>query len=97
MARRHIVPTKELLPSLRGLIKAFRAEIKPQRSLITFSFGAMLVSIGARLLEPWPLKFILDWVVVPAAGGQTRAAEKVPAWLSGDPSLTLVVLRNNFV
>jgi ATP-binding cassette, subfamily B, bacterial len=90
--RRRNVSTTDLLPSLARLLRAFRAEIRPQRGLIVFSFAAMLFSIGARLLEPWPLKFILDWVVVPASGGQAVTAGDIPALVSAEPALALVLL-----
>jgi ATP-binding cassette subfamily B protein len=67
MARtRKTVPLKEVLPGLAQLARAFWPQIRGQGRLVSLSLGALLFSIVARVLEPWPLKFMFDWIIVPA-------------------------------
>jgi len=51
-----------------------RALLRPYWPLLVLAFTAMLVESAMDLLEPWPLKVILDYVV----GGK-----RPPAWLDG--------------
>lgn len=46
--------------SVLRVLRRFSAEVRPQRGLLALSFGAVLVSVGLRLMEPWPLKILVD-------------------------------------
>src|SRR5262245_59865492 len=37
--------------------------LRPYRRLVALALGAMLVESAADLLEPWPLKVVLDYVI----------------------------------
>ena len=89
-SKRKNIPTKDLLPSLWRLMRAFRPDIRPQRRLIGMAFAALTFSVLARLLEPWPIKFILDGVIVPAATGGD--AEGLPALQGQGPMVQLAAL-----
>lgn len=52
------------LPGLRKTIARFWPYIRRERTLLLGAFGALFAQVGLRLLEPWPLKFILDRVIV---------------------------------
>jgi ATP-binding cassette subfamily B protein len=59
--------SKTLRISLSGLFRILRRfwpQIRKQLPLIGGSLLALLAEIGLRLLEPWPLKFIFDRVIV---------------------------------
>ena len=60
------VALKEVLPGLVGLTRAFWPQIRARGHLIVLSGLALLCAVGARLLEPWPLKLIFDWIIVPS-------------------------------
>jgi ATP-binding cassette subfamily B protein len=60
------VALKELIPGLVGLTRAFWPQIRERGHLIVLSGLALLCAVGARLLEPWPLKLIFDWIIVPS-------------------------------
>ena len=60
------VPLKEVIPGLIGLTRAFWPQIRERGHLIVLSGLALLCAVGARLLEPWPLKLIFDWIIVPS-------------------------------
>jgi len=100
MARaKKYVPLKRVIPALISLTRAFWPQIRGRGRLISLSALALFVSIGARLLEPWPLKLIFDWIIMPTgsmpAGGN-------PAWSFAPPAIDdvgmlLVILAVAFV
>jgi ATP-binding cassette, subfamily B, bacterial len=47
------------------IIQKFLPQIRKQRTLLTVSFLALLAETAMRLLEPWPLKFIFDRIILP--------------------------------
>ena len=53
-----------VLPSLWRILRHFWPYIRKQRSMLLLAAIATFVEIGARLLEPWPLKYIFDRVLV---------------------------------
>ena len=61
-------------PGLGWLFRRFRRRIMRERTLLAGSSLAMLLEIGLRLLEPWPLKIIFDRLTAPAGG------TSVPTW-----------------
>src|SRR5262245_575886 len=54
-------------------IVKLRALLRPYWPLVVLAFAAMLVESAMDLLEPWPLKVILDYVV---------GSKRPPAWLA---------------
>jgi len=68
-------------------IVKLRTLLRPYSKLLALAFGAMLVESAMDLLEPWPLKVILDYVI----GSKTP-----PPWLAGwliDAESRLTVLN----
>ncbi|PRX97130.1 ABC transporter ATP-binding protein [Allonocardiopsis opalescens] len=61
---------REALPGLRRTLGYLRPHMRDQRLLIGGGFVALFAEVAFRLLEPWPLKFVIDTVVAPAAAGQ---------------------------
>ena len=61
----------EAAPGLWRILRRFSPYIRKERTLIAGSFIALFAEISARLLEPWPLKFVLDRVLGsrPSRGG----------------------------
>ena len=65
-------PAAELtavLPSLKKIFRFLRPHLRPHRTLVAGGFAALFGEIAFRLLEPWPLKFVLDSVIGPAVTG----------------------------
>src|SRR2546426_9281351 len=58
---------RDSLPGLGRLGRRFWPYLRRERGLITVSLFALYAEIGLRLLEPWPLKWVLDRVT-----GSTR-------------------------
>lgn len=52
----------QILPDLVKVYRYFRKDILRKSGLISSSFAALLAGVVFRLLEPWPLKFVLDQV-----------------------------------
>lgn len=56
---------KGVLPGIWHILYKFWPQIRKRRVLIAGSFLALLFETGLRLLEPWPLKFVFDRILVP--------------------------------
>ena len=57
---------QDALPGLVHVLRRFGPEIRKERSLVAWAALAMVVQVGARLLEPWPLKWVVDRLTGPA-------------------------------
>src|SRR5437667_4625581 len=60
---------RDSLPGLGRLLRRFWPYVRRERRLVTASLLALYAEIGLRLLEPWPLKVVLDRVVAHAGSG----------------------------
>ena len=77
---------QELLPAARRVIRHFAPEVGRQRALVASSMAALLVEVVLRVLEPWPLKFVLDHLFGLHPGRHPAASA-----VSGLPPMTLLV------
>jgi ATP-binding cassette subfamily B protein len=59
------------LPGLWRIGQRFWPQIRKQRPLLVVSFLALLAEIALHLLEPWPLKFIFDHIIMVEPGQTT--------------------------
>lgn len=55
-------PLAQILPDLMRVYAYFWRDIRRQLKIIYTSFAALFFGVAFRLLEPWPLKFVLDEV-----------------------------------
>ncbi|HSG31993.1 MAG TPA: ABC transporter ATP-binding protein, partial [Thermodesulfobacteriota bacterium] len=55
---------RELIPSLIHIFKYFSAYIGKQKTIIALSTLALFAQVGFRLLEPWPIKYIFDYLLL---------------------------------
>ena len=63
---------RDSLPGLGRLLRRFWPYVRRERRLVTASLVALYAEIGLRLLEPWPLKVVLDRILAPStAHGHT--------------------------
>ncbi|HKC46444.1 MAG TPA: ABC transporter ATP-binding protein [Gemmatimonadales bacterium] len=79
---------RESLPGLSRFTRRLWPYIRRERRLILLSLLALYVDVGLRLLEPWPLKFVLDGVV---AAGRGHSFSKLPLLKHQDPATLLAV------
>ena len=87
-------PLKETLPGIGRILRQFMPQISKERGLLTMSFFALLLETAMRLLEPWPLKYIFDRIVIP--GFQINAPEQNTI-LGLSPIVMLTVLTLSLV
>jgi ATP-binding cassette subfamily B protein len=64
-----------MIPGFRQLLRL----VRPYRWMLVVAFLLMLVEAAADLLDPWPLKIVIDYVL----GSKT-----MPAWLAAYPSIS---------
>ncbi|HEY9734703.1 MAG TPA: ABC transporter ATP-binding protein [Trichocoleus sp.] len=74
------------VPGLWRVVRAFWPYIQQQQGLLTLSGVALLADVGLRVLEPWPLKVIFDYVLIPARRSEPAP---LPALVNFDPTLLL--------
>jgi len=60
----HPVGLRDSVPGLRRTLRQFRPHIREQKRLLAGGSAALFAEVAMRLLEPWPLKFVLDAVIV---------------------------------
>ncbi|TQV70533.1 ABC transporter ATP-binding protein [Exilibacterium tricleocarpae] len=75
------------LPSLRKFAVRFAPLIGRQKAVVGGSFAALFGEVLLRLLEPWPLKFVIDNVIL---RGQSASGE--PGGLSQMEPMTLLTI-----
>jgi ATP-binding cassette, subfamily B, bacterial len=70
---------RQARPALARVLHRFAPLIREQRRLLVLGLVALLLEVGLRLVEPWPLGYVIDSVVV-AAGGDVdgRGAGGLP-------------------
>ena len=79
---------KAALPGISEILRRFSPQIRQQQGLLIMSFLGLMTEIALHLLQPWPLKLIFDYILVPDF--QTKIAE-LP-FLSGFSPVTLVTI-----
>ena len=83
------------IPGLWRVVRHFWPDIRPQWPLLLLSGFALLAEVGLRVLEPWPLKVIFDYVLIPAQrgpGSLPRLATLDPVWLLTLMTVSLVAI-----
>lgn len=83
---------KEVLPGSLRIFRKFSPYIRKRKILIVASFFALLLETGLRLLEPWPLKYIFDYVLAPVYSNSASIAN--PFGLSPMVLLTVLALAS---
>lgn len=63
----------------------FRAQILAEKRLLLLSLAGLSGEVAMRLLEPWPIKFVIDHVLDP-----TKSSRHIYPWFRGATPLTLV-------
>ncbi|MBE8969962.1 ABC transporter ATP-binding protein [Nostocales cyanobacterium LEGE 12452] len=58
------MPKAQNVPGLWGILVYFWPDIRPQFGLLLISAIALVADVGLRVLEPWPLKFVFDYVLL---------------------------------
>ena len=72
---------RDALSGLRRFAGHLRPALRDQRGAVLVAVAALLAETAFRLLEPWPLKFIIDRVVKSEAGDSAWAGLDTGAFL----------------
>lgn len=78
----------EALPGIWNLLKFVRPYLRKQRRALLGAFGALFLGVTMRALEPWPLKFVFDYVILPPQGQMELSSD----WLPSENPLVLIAL-----
>lgn len=81
-------PLKASVPSLRRILARFWPHVRKQRLLLTFSSMGLVAETLFRLLEPWPLSFVFDYVIVTSS---SAGSSRIPAINAMDPMVLLTL------
>ncbi|MDZ7951135.1 ABC transporter ATP-binding protein [Nostoc sp. DedQUE09] len=65
---------------LWGILVYFWSDIRPQFGLLVISAIALVADVGLRVLEPWPLKFVFDYVLL-----RSKKLNNIPVIASLEP------------
>ena len=79
----------QIIPDLLNVYRYFKQDIQKKSGLIAGSFCALFVGVIFRLLEPWPLKFVLDQVF---SKQSTDAAESLTLPLSWSTNTVILIV-----
>ena len=78
-------PLNQTLPGFLGILRYMSPYLRLHRPLIAGSFLALFASVLMRALEPWPLKIVIDHVIIPGTA-QTLGG----SWINNLQPLTVV-------
>jgi ABC-type multidrug transport system fused ATPase/permease subunit len=76
---------------LRRIYAQFGGHLRPHRRKLTLSFLAMLGVSGIAILNPWPLKIVLDFIILPSQAQNNPSFLKPLAGWEPMSVLTLAV------
>lgn len=82
----------QAVPGLRRMARRMAPYLRGHRAMVGGSLAALLAATALKLLEPWPLKFVIDRVVPSAAGESAAAAGLAPTTLLALCALGLVAV-----
>ncbi len=77
-------------PGLGRMLRRFWPLVWKERTLVGGSFAALLAEVGLRLLEPWPLKFVFDYIL--PVGSATSGMLPIVGIVDSTTLLTLAAL-----
>jgi len=82
----------QALPGIWRLLIFMKPYIRRQKAVLSGAFAALFLGVAMRALEPWPLKFVFDYVILPQRPGTTQGNDggRLDAWLSAASPLSLV-------
>ena len=81
---------RKSLPGLWRILAYFWPHVRRYRLLIAGSLGALFAEVGLRLLEPWPLKFVFDYII--KAGSNSKRSPRLASGLEGLDTASLLAI-----
>ena len=83
---------RERIASLRRLFRLFAPHLRPHRRRMLAAWLCMLGATLAYLAQPWPLKLIFDYALLPVAGADGYFASLPPTTLVAGAALMVLVV-----
>ncbi|AFY66315.1 ABC transporter ATP-binding protein [Geitlerinema sp. PCC 7407] len=77
---------RQAVPGLGRVVHRFWPYIRAEKGWLWLSAIALGADVGLRVLEPWPLKLVFDYVLIPAQGGDSP---RLPGFEALDPVVLL--------
>ena len=78
-------------PSMRRSLKLVAPDVAPHRALILFGVLALLLEVAFRVLEPWPLKIVVDAVTAFRGAKVSHQPASVELLIGCGAALLLIV------
>ena len=88
-------PLNQTLPGFLGILRYMSPYLRQHRPLIAGSFLALFASVLMRALEPWPLKMVIDHVIIPGSSqtlGGSWIHDLQPLTIVAGSSLALIMI-----
>lgn len=82
----------QIFPGLGKVIRQFWPQIRQEKALLSVAIIGLVIEVLARLLSPWPLKLIFDYVLLPNANHTG-----LPVLGEVNPSVLIVILALSIV
>ncbi|GAB3757351.1 ABC transporter ATP-binding protein [Microlunatus parietis] len=79
------------LPGLRRTLHRFRHQVAAERKLILVGLLALFAEVALRLLEPWPLAYVIDAIVAATGADLATRGAPVPG-IPGVAHLTVLLI-----
>ncbi|MEN8185080.1 MAG: hypothetical protein ABFS46_21365, partial [Myxococcota bacterium] len=83
-------PGTSALRTTRNVYRSFAPFLRPYARWVVAAYAGLLGSVLVKLLEPWPLKLILDYVLL--GKPMPDLVPRLAPWVAGDPKALLLVL-----
>lgn len=80
---------KQALPAMQRILNRFWPQIRKQSSLLALAGVGLVAEVFARLLAPWPLKLVFDYILL---SGAHNAELDWPLLRAASPNMLLLIL-----
>lgn len=84
----------QIFPGLSKVIRQFWPQVCQEKTLLSISIVGLVIEVLARLLSPWPLKLIFDYVLLPDAHS---ADLTIPFLRDANPSVLMLILTLSII
>ncbi|MGR3277341.1 ABC transporter ATP-binding protein [Acaryochloris marina NIES-2412] len=84
----------QFFPGLHKVIRQFWPQVYQEKTLLSVAIVGLVIEVFARLLSPWPLKLIFDYVLLPNAHS---ADLDIPFLRDATPAVLIMILTLSII